>query len=156
MVTIARDEVVQGAQNDSFHIHQLYHCAHSQPTVASISISRAQMQALNATPIDLFDPPAGRSIYPLGVFFTKMAGAYGGGADVIVNFKNSVNTLVATISRSQLTNAAETSGYATRAPQTGLPEAQPDPRDGVDVNVATAFTGNGGELLLDLVYLELA
>ena len=144
MVVIAREEVIQGAENDSFHIDHLFHCAHSQPTVASISISRAQMHALNGTPINLFDPPAGRSIYPLGVFFTKLAGAYGGGAAVTVNFKNSVTTLVATLARSELTNAAETSGYATRAPLAGLPEAQPDPRDGVDVNVATAFTGNGG------------
>ena len=156
MVTIARDEVIPGAENDPFHINQMYHCAHSQPTVASISISRAQVHALNGTPIDLLIPPVGRSIYPLGVFFTKLAGAYGGGAAVSVNFKNSGNTLVATIALSQLTNAAETSGYATRAPLAGLPEAQLDPRDGVDVNVATAFTGNGGELQLDLVYLELA
>ena len=156
MVYIARDEVIPGAQNDPFHVDGLYHCSHGQPTVASISISRAQMQALNGMPVDLFDPPAGRSIYPLGIFCSKSTGAYTGGANVTANFKNGANTLVATIPLALFTNSAANSEWATRAPLAGTPFAQVDSRDGLDVNVATAFGGSGGEVLLDLVYLELS
>jgi hypothetical protein len=123
---------------------------------SAVIISNAQIRALNGTPIDLADPPAGRSFYPIGVYYRKRNGGYTLGAAVTIHFKDSSRTMVASIPVSVMRNTAATTGWAARTALTGTPEAQIVPREGLDVRTATAFTGSsGGQLELDLIYVEL-
>ena len=156
MTLINRDGVVEGAGNDSFHPDGLFHCADAQPAQDSAILSTAQVVALNGTPVDLADPPAGRSFYPVGIFYRKRNGGYTLGADVTIHFKDGATTRVATIPVSVMRNTGATSGWAARFPLTGTPESQVEPREGLEVRTTVAFVGAGGELELDLLYLELA
>ena len=158
MTLIRRDGAIPGAANDNFHPDGDVHCADAQPAVTpTVALSNAQVRALNGTPIDLAAPPVGRSVYPVGVYFRKRNGGYTLGADVTIHFKDGADTQVATIPVASMRNTGSAAGWATRTPLTGNPAAQVAPREGLDVRTATAFTGSsGGELLLDLVHVELA
>ena len=156
MTQIQRDGAIPGAGNDPYHPDGDYHCPDAQPAEASVTISNAQMRALNGTPIDLADPPAGRSFYPLRVYYRKRSGGYTLGAAVTIHFKNGSSTMVASIPVSVMRNTSATTGWAANTVLTGAPDAQVDPREGLEVRTATAFTGSsGGQLELDLIYVEL-
>ena len=158
MTLIRRDGAILGATNDVFHPDGDVHCADAQPAVApTVTLSNAQVRALNGTPIDLADPPSGRTLYPVGVYYRKRTGGYTLGDAITVHFKDGANTQVAAIPVAAMRNTGSGSGWADRTAFTGTPSAQVAPREGLDVRTATAFTGSGGgELLLDLVYVELA
>ena len=156
MTQIQRDGAIPGARNDPFHLDGDYHCPNAQPATIAVTLSNAQVRALNGTPVDLAVPPVGRSLYPLRVYYRKRSGGYTLGAAVTIHFKNGASTMVASIPVSVMRNTSATTGWAANTVLTGAPDAQVDPRDGLDVRTATAFTGSsGGQLELDLIYVEL-
>ena len=151
MSQIARSTVIPGAGNDGFHVDGLVHCDHAQPVQITVTFDAAAVRGLD-TPVDLVEPVPGKKIVPLGVYYSKESGAYGAGAAITFNYKS--NAQVASIPLSVMTNSAAVTGWATRSNQSGQPDAQPVPELPIEIKTATAFTGNGGDLTITLIYLE--
>ena len=151
---IPRDNVIPGAQDDSYHIGDIFHCDH-QPINHEVTLSRAEVQALNGTAVDVLPQGTnGQSFEVLGVYYSKAAGAYAGGAAVTINRTDTSNTLVATIPVANMRAAGAMAGWATIPALTGLPGTQAIIEEGIDANTSTAFTGDGGDLTITVRYVE--
>ena len=151
---IPRDNVITGAANDSYHPDGSFHCAVDQPAVATITISPAQILTLNAMPVQLLAQfPSGRRIIPLAVYYRSRASAWANGGDVQIRYEGGGITF-AEIDGAEIRSVNPQIGWGTRTALLGTPQQQVLPDAGVEVWVGTDFTGSGGELLLDLVYLE--
>ena len=151
MTTIERTSVILGAENDNFHVNGLVHCDHAQPVQAAVTLDSTAVRGLD-TALHLVDSAPGKKIEPLGVYYSKEAGAYGGGAAITLRFGS--GHVVATIPLADITSASAEAGWADRANQSGTPESQAAPSDSVQILTGTAFTGNGGDLAITLIYLE--
>ena len=148
-VIIPRDKVIPGYQLDDWPE------GYAEVVNHEVTLTAAQVLALNTTPVDLLPAPSdGYKHVVLGVYASKPAGAFAGGAAVSVNYKDSSNTLVATIPAAHFTAAAADTRWATRPAQSGTPAAQAIPADGIDVSVATAFTGTGAAVTLTVRYVD--
>ena len=151
---MSRSNVISGAKDDPFHVASVFHCNH-QPINHEVTLSRSQIHDLNGTPVELLPQGVnGASFEVLGVYYSKAAGAYSGGAAITINRTDSSNTLVATIPVSDMRSASAADGWATIPALSGTPDAQAVIEEGVDANTATAFTGAGGALTLTVRYVE--
>ena len=151
---ISRTNVIGGAKDDHFHVGDVFHCNH-QPINHSVTLTRAQIHALDSAAIDLLLLSAnGPNFEVLGVYFSKESGAYSGGAAITINRKNNADTLVATIAASNMRSAGASSGWATIPALSGTPDAQVVIGEGVDVSTTTAFTGAGGDLTITVRYVD--
>ena len=154
VAVIARTNVIHGAQDDDFHVGDVFHCDH-QPINHSATLTRAQVHDLHNTSIDVLLPVAnGPSFEILGVYYSKASGAYSGGAAITINRKDSGTTLVATIAASNMRSAGVSSGWATLPALSGTPDAQAVIEEGVDASTTTAFTGAGGSLTITIRYVN--
>ena len=154
MVLIDRTNVIGGATNDSFRVPGV--SGGSGLLTADVVLSRADVQALDDTPIELLPAVAGNKYVVLGVYASKAAGAYAGGAAVTINYTDSGDTLVATIAVAHFRASGTDTRWASNPGLSGLPSAHAIPTDSVDCSTGTEFTGDGGDVTLTVLYLEIA
>ena len=151
--TIPRERVIPGARDDDFHVGDLYHSDHRVKR-RSVTLTRAQVQALNGTPVVILPAVTGRRYLVLGAHMSKGAAAYVDGADVTLNYINDDNNLAATFDDGHFTGAAVANAWAALPARTGTVAAQTFPAGGIDANVGTAFTGNGADVTITVLYVE--
>ena len=153
MVTVSniipRNNVIAGAVDNTFRV------SGASVLLMEVTLDNAAVHDLDSSPVVLLPAPSpGRVCAILGVFYQKRSGGFTGGGVVNINYTDAGNTLVATIAATHFTNSGATSQWATRANQTGALAAQSPPSAGVDISTGTAFTGAGGEVIVNVRYVE--
>ena len=148
---IDRTVIIDGAANDDFHVNGLSHCDHAQPVQAVLTLDSAGVRGLT-TAVHLVTPAAGKKIEPLGIYYSKDVGAYGAGASIAVRFTS--GHVLGSILRADINSASAEANWTVRPNQSGLPDSQAAPEEGIEVHSGTAFSGNGGDLIITLIYLE--
>lgn len=150
---IGRTNVIEGYKNDTYSIGS---DAPSGIQTVVVTMDATEIQALNATAIELLPaPPAGRGYAILGIYTSKGAAAYQAGAAVAIAYTDTGNTAIATIPVAHFTGVAD-SRWATRANLSGTPAAQAIPSNSVDISVGTAFTDNGADVTVTIRFIEVS
>jgi len=153
---IPRSRVIPGARDDDYHVDDTYHTG-QMPKTASVTLTKTDMVALNATPITLLaDPPAGHKYVVLACHVEKATGAYGGGAQVTVNHTDTDSTQAVSFPLARFTSAAVQNQWVPRT-YTGDVDDVTDPDGGLDINTATAFTDtgdDGGDVTITVRYIQ--
>ena len=155
MVTIARSNVIGGAEADPFHVGTVHHCGGGILERTTVLVA-AQLHDIRADPRPVLVPPpsGGLRLAVFGVYFSKATGAYTGGGALTINHTSSANTLVGTINHGDLTAAAARSGWAILPALTGTASTFALPDDGLDINSSGDFSGAGGDLTIVVRYVE--
>jgi hypothetical protein len=155
LVQILRSHVLEGAFADGFHIGTVHHCGGGILEVTTVLVA-TQLHDIRADPRPVLvePPPGNRRIATLGVYYSKAAGAYGGGGALTINHTNSANTLIGTINHGEITTASARSGWASLPALTGTSTNFALPTDGLDINSSSDFTGAGGDLTIVVRYVE--
>jgi len=153
---IPRERVIPGARDDDYHVDSTYHTS-QQPRTASVTLTKTDMVALNATPVTLLaDPPAGHKYVVLACHVNKATGGYGAGAPVTVNHTDTDSTVAASFPLARFTAAAVQNQWISRT-YTGDVDDVTDPDGGLDINVGTAFTDagdDGGDVTITVRYIQ--
>ena len=148
---ISRSNVIKGTSPDSFAR------AGGPLRTRSVTLNSVAIQGLDSAPVVLLPvPPSGIAYLVHGVYSDKVAGEYGGGATVTVNYQDASTTQIASIPRGHFRLTSQDSQWAARTALTGTPTGQAPPGVGIGLNTGTAFTGEGGDVTITVVYIEVA
>ena len=153
---IERNNVVPGAVDDTYHVGTVHHCGKEVLTHTTV-LTAAQLHAISATPVDVLPDrliPGSIQAAVLGIYYSKEAGAYTSGAALTLNYKDSGNTLVATIPVGRVRSNTAVTGWATMPAMSGTPSSFTLPTEGIDANAASNFHGGGGDLSITVRYVE--
>ena len=127
------------------------------PQTASVTLTSADMVALESTPITLLaDPPAGYKYVVLACHVAKAAGAYAAGSQVTVNHTDASETQAVSFPLARFTNAGAQNQWVSRD-YTGAVADVTDPEGGLTINTGTAFTdgdSDGSDVTITVRYIQ--
>ena len=155
MAQITRNNVLPGALDDDFHPGGNVHCSGAPPVQVDVTLSASEVRGAAANPVRIV-APLSRGIAVFGLYWSKAAGAYSGGTDLVLSFQD--DTVAASIGGSDLDDASASAGWASRGTIAGLIGSDPDnlsiPNGGLFLTLATDYTSDGGDLTLNVIYVE--